>query len=387
MKEKALAIHQNGKIAIQSTVRLDTPEDLALAYTPGVAIPCLEIKENVENAYKYTCKGHMVLIITDGTAVLGLGDIGPHAALPVMEGKALLLKKFANVDCFPICLDTKDPDKIIEVAKLISPVCGGIILEDISAPRCVTIERQLQKELNIPVFHDDQHGTAIVVGAAMINASRLLKKPLNQMRVAVSGVGAAGSSVMRLLKAIGIKEIVAYKSDGVIDQSKYHQYNFVIKELLDEHIIITPSQHDNTLASIIKGTDAFVGLSVPNIVTQAMVESMNDNAIIFALSNPTPEIMPDVAKAGHARIIGTGRSDFPNQINNVLAFPGIFKGALQARAPKITEEMKLIAAKAIANLIKDNELHEDYIIPSAFDLRVVDAVSQAIINEVERTRS
>lgn len=387
MKEKALAIHQNGKIAIQSTVRLDTPEDLALAYTPGVAIPCLEIKENVENAYKYTCKGHMVLIITDGTAVLGLGDIGPHAALPVMEGKALLLKKFANVDCFPICLDTKDPDKIIEVAKLISPVCGGIILEDISAPRCVTIERQLQKELNIPVFHDDQHGTAIVVGAAMINASRLLKKPLNQMRVAVSGVGAAGSSVMRLLKAIGIKEIVAYKSDGVIDQSKYHQYNFVIKELLDEHIIITPSQHDNTLASIIKGADAFVGLSVPNIVTQAMVESMNDNAIIFALSNPTPEIMPDVAKAGHARIIGTGRSDFPNQINNVLAFPGIFKGALQARAPKITEEMKLIAAKAIANLIKDNELHEDYIIPSAFDLRVVDAVSQAIINEVERTRS
>jgi malate dehydrogenase (oxaloacetate-decarboxylating) len=347
----------------------------------------LEIAKDPENVYKYTSKSHMVLIVTDGTAVLGLGDIGPEAAIPVMEGKALLLKKFAGLDCFPICLDTKDAEKIIETVKLISPVCGGIILEDISAPRCVEIERRLKKELSIPVFHDDQHGTAIVVGAALINASRVLNKPLKTMRMVISGTGAAGSSVMRIIKGLGMKEINAYNIDGVVDESKYDAYNFIIKELIDDQIITTPKNHDNTLKSIMAGADVFIGVSAPNLVNQDMVASMNNDAIVFALANPTPEVMPDIAKAGGARIIGTGRSDFPNQINNVLAFPGIFKGALQARAKQITENMKLTAAKAIANLIKDEELRDDYIIPSPFDMRVVDVVSKAIIEEVRLGQS
>jgi malate dehydrogenase (oxaloacetate-decarboxylating) len=387
MKEKALKLHENGKISIESRVKLDNAEDLALAYTPGVAFPCLEIANNPELAYKYTSKSHMVLIVTDGTAVLGLGDIGPQAALPVMEGKALLLKKFAGLDCFPICLDTKDVDKIVETVKIIAPSCGAIILEDISAPRCVAIERRLRSELKIPVFHDDQHGTAIVVGAALINACRLLNKNLDSLRIVVSGTGAAGSSVMRILHGLGVKTINAYNAKGVVDVKKYNEYNFIIQELLDEGIIQTPEQHDNTLKSIMIGADVFIGLSAPNLVDETMVRSMNQDAIVFALANPTPEVMPDVAKAGGARIIGTGRSDFPNQINNVLAFPGIFKGALAARAEQITEDMKLITAKAIAALIKDEELKEDYIIPSAFDMRVVDAIANAIIEEVNKTRS
>lgn len=383
MKEQALKRHKQGKIAITSTIPLDNPHDLALAYTPGVAFPSIEIAQDQTLAYEYTSKGHMVLIVTDGTAVLGLGDIGPHAALPVMEGKALLVKKFAGLDAFPICLDTKDTDKIIEVIKLISPGFGGILLEDISAPRCVDLERRLQAELNLPVFHDDQHGTAIVVGAAIINASRLLKKPIDSMKVVVSGVGAAGSSVIRMLKRLGAKDIYAYQKDGAIDVKKYDQYHFVIQEMLDEGIISSPVKHDNTLACLMVDSDVFIGVSAPGIVSQAMVASMKKDAIIFALANPIPEIMPEDAKNAGARIIGTGRSDFPNQVNNVLAFPGIFKGALQAKAKKITEEMKEAAVYAIADLINIDELSEEYVIPSVFDPRVADAVSEAIIQQIK----
>ena len=384
MKEQALKIHEHGKLTVESTVPLENAQDLALAYTPGVAIPCLEIAKNPEDVYRYTSKGHMVAIVTDGTAVLGLGDIGPHAAIPVMEGKALLLKRFANVDAFPICLDTKDPEKIIETVKLIAPMFGGIILEDISAPRCVLIERRLKKELSIPVFHDDQHGTAIVVGAAMINASRLLKKPLCDMKVVVSGTGAAGSSIIRIIKGLGVGTIYAYNRLGVVNHASIETYDFVVRELLDEGIIDNPPQDAKTLDGIMKGANAFIGVSAPNIVTEEMVKSMAPNAICFAMANPTPEIMPDLAKRAGARIVGTGRSDFPNQVNNVLAFPGIFRGALSARAPQITEAMKLTASKAIASLIQDHELCDDYIIPSAFDPRVVEVVSQAIIDHVKK---
>lgn len=380
MKDEALKLHENGKISIAPRVEINNRKDLSLAYSPGVAFPCLEIKDNPELAYKYTSKSHMILIISDGTAVLGLGDIGPQAAMPVLEGKALLFKKFAGVDCFPICLDTKDVDEIVMTIKNIAPSCGAICLEDISAPRCVEIERRLKKELKIPVFHDDQHGTAIVVGAALINASKLLNKPLNTMRVVMSGTGAAGSSTMRLLKDLGVKEIYAYNNKGVVDRSKYDLYNFLIKELLDEGVISTPAEHDNTLASIMKGADVFIGLSAPGIVTEEMVKSMAKDAIVFPLANPTPEIMPDLALKAGAKIVGTGRSDFPNQINNVLAFPGVFKGALESRAKQITDEMKLTAAKAIASVIKDEELRADYIIPDAFDMRVVDVVSKAIVD-------
>lgn len=381
MKEEALKIHENGKISISSRIKLDDAHDLSLAYSPGVAYPCLEIQKDPDKSYLYTSKGHMVLIISDGTAVLGLGDIGPRAALPVLEGKALLLKKFADIDCFPICLDTKDPEKIIETVKIIAPTCGAIILEDISAPRCVTIERRLKEELDIPVFHDDQHGTAIVVGAGLINASKLINKPINEMNVAVSGAGAAGSSVMRLLKSLGVKNIYATNAKGVIDFNSYEKQNFIIKELLDEKIISSPINHDNTLSSIMKNADVFVGLSAPGIVTKEMIQTMAENPIVFALANPIPEIMPEEAIKGGAKIIATGRSDYPNQINNVLAFPGIFKGALACRTKKITEEMKLAAAFAIAGVIAREELTENYIIPNPFDLRVVEAVSEAIINE------
>ncbi|MDD4212574.1 MAG: NAD-dependent malic enzyme [Bacilli bacterium] len=384
MKEKSLKIHEGGKLKIAPMVAMNDAKDLALAYTPGVAFPCLEIKEHPDDVYRYTSKGHMVAIVTDGSAVLGLGDIGPHAAIPVMEGKALLLKRFADVDGFPICLDTKDPDKIIETVKLISPMFGGIILEDISAPRCVTIERRLKKELNIPVFHDDQHGTAIVVGAALTNASRLLHKPLSSMRMVISGTGAAGSSIMRIAKGLGVGIINAYNIRGVVDHNKINEYDFVVHELLEEGIIDTPIKHDGTLASIMKGANIFVGVSAPNIVTVEMVQSMAKDAIVFAMANPTPEIMPNLAKEAGARIVGTGRSDFPNQVNNVLAFPGIFKGALLARATQITEEMKLTASLAIASLISEEELRDDYVIPSAFDPRVVEVVSQAIIDHVQK---
>ena len=383
MKEKALEYHKNGKLSISSRVNLENAQDLALAYTPGVAEPCLEIAKNTEDAYKYTSKGHMVAIVTDGSAVLGLGDIGAAASIPVMEGKALLLKKFADVDAFPICIDSKDTNKIIDTVKLISPVFGGIILEDISAPRCVTIERELKKALDIPVFHDDQHGTAIVVGAGLINASRLIKKPLSEMRIVVLGTGASGSAVMRIIKGLGVKAINAVNILGAVTTDNYYKYDFVVRELIDEKII-TPVARDLKVEDLLVGADAFIGLSGPNLVSEAMIKSMNSNAIVFSLANPTPEIMPDLAKSAGARVVATGRSDFPNQVNNVLAFPGIFKGVLQVRAKQITEEMKLTAAKAIASLITDDELSDEYIIPSAFDNRVVDTVSNAIIEVAKK---
>jgi len=379
MKEKALQIHEYGKISIQPTVKLDNAYDLSLAYTPGVAFPCQEIAKNPDLVYKYTSVGHMVLIISDGSAVLGLGNIGAKAAIPVMEGKALLLKKFAGLDAFPLCLDTQDDEEIIKIVKAVACNCGGIILEDISAPRCIEIERRLQEELNIPVFHDDQHGTAIVVAAALINAARLLKKNLNEMRIVVSGTGAAGSAVIKIIKSLGVKEINAYNRSGVIDKSKYQEYGVVERELLDDGYILTPQNHDNTLASIVAGSDAFIGVSAPNLLKKEDIARMNENPIVFALANPIPEILPEEAKAGGAKVIGTGRSDYPNQINNVLAFPGIFKGALSAKIPQISIDMKIAAAKAIAYLIKDEELTSDYLIPSVFDERVVEVVSQAII--------
>lgn len=378
--EKALRLHQNyqGKLATVIKVPVETPSDLTLAYTPGVAAPCLAIKENKENSYIYTNRGNIVAVISDGSAVLGLGNIGPEASMPVMEGKSLLLKKFANIDAIPIVLDTQDSEEIIKTVKYLAPSFGAVNLEDISAPRCVEIERRLKDELNIPVFHDDQHGTSIVVTAALINAAKLVKKNISDLTVTMSGTGAAGSSIMRMLKSLGVKTIYAYNSAGVVDIKKYDGYNFVIKELLNENIISTPNEHDDTLSSIMIGSDVFIGVSAPNLVTKEMVSLMNKDSIIFALANPTPEIMPTEAKLGGARIIGTGRSDFPNQINNLLAFPGIFRGALDAKATKITEEMKLEAAYAIASLINDYELKEDYIVPSTFDDRVVKVVSNAV---------
>jgi malate dehydrogenase (oxaloacetate-decarboxylating) len=378
MRDKALDIHKGGKLAISSRVKLDDAKDLSLAYTPGVAIPCQEIYQNPDLVYKYTSKGHMVLVVSDGSAVLGLGNIGAKAAIPVMEGKALLLKRFAGLDAFPICLETQDPEEIIKTIKLISCNFGGIILEDIASPNCVLIERKLQEQLQIPVFHDDQHGTAIVVAAALINATRLLNKNIEGLKIVVSGTGAAGSAVIRILKALGVNIIYAYNKQGVVDINNYHEYNFVVRELLDKGLINTPKQHNNTLSSIIAGCDAFIGLSGPNILLGSDVKLMND-PIIFALANPQPEIMPEVAKANGAKVIGTGRSDYPNQINNVLAFPGIFKGALKAKIPNITLEMKIAAAKAISNIIEYHELSPEYIIPSVFDERVVEAVSDAIM--------
>jgi malate dehydrogenase (oxaloacetate-decarboxylating) len=378
--EKALKLHQTyqGKIATKIKVPVDKPEDLTLAYTPGVAAPCLAINENKENSYVYTNRGNSVAVISDGSAVLGLGNIGPEAAMPVMEGKALLLKKFADIDAIAIVLDTQDSEEIIKTVKYLAPTFGAINLEDISAPKCVEIERRLINELNIPIFHDDQHGTAIVVTAALINAAKLVKKEIKDLTVAISGTGAAGSSIMRMLKRLGVKTIYGYNSKGVVDIRNYDKYNFLIKELLDDGVISTPVNHDNTLKSIMVDADVFIGVSAPNLVDKEMVSLMNKDSIIFALANPLPEILPDEAKLGGARVIGTGRSDFPNQINNLLAFPGIFKGALMAKATKITEEMKLEAAYAIASLINDDELSEDYIVPSTFDDRVVKAVSEAV---------
>jgi malate dehydrogenase (oxaloacetate-decarboxylating) len=382
IKEKALLLHEKyqGKISIVSKVPLENKEDLSVFYTPGVAEPCLEIKDDIENVYKYTSKGNTVAIITDGSAVLGLGNIGSLAAIPVMEGKAILLKKFANIDAIPLCLDTQDVEEIIRTCKILAPSFGAINLEDISAPRCVEVERRLIKELNIPVFHDDQHGTAIVVGAAILNASKLIKKPLNNMRVVLSGTGAAGSSIARTLKKLGVKEINAYNLQGVVDISKYDKYDFLIKELLDQGVISTPKKHDNTLSSILVNADCFIGVSGPNLVSAQMVKTMNQDSIVFAMANPVPEIMPEVALTGGARIVGTGRSDFPNQINNLLAFPGIFKGAFKGKATKITEEMKLAASYAIASLVKEDELRDDYIIPSPFNGEVVKVVSEAVMN-------
>ncbi len=380
---KALDAHIGGKICVTAKNKLETMEDLSLAYTPGVAEPCKEIAKDQELVYKYTAKSNTVAVISDGTAVLGLGNIGPHAAIPVMEGKAVLFKTFANIDSIPLCIDTTDVEEIIKTCKILAPSLGGINLEDISAPRCVEIERRLIKELNIPVMHDDQHGTSIVVSAALINCLRLTKKNASDLTVILSGTGAAGSNIARMIKKLGFKTIYAYNKDGVVDIKNYNDYDFLIKELLDDNIIATPTNHDNTLASIMKGANIFIGVSAPNLVNVDMIKSM-DSPFVFAMANPTPEITYDDAILGGAVIAGTGRSDYPNQINNVLAFPGIFRGALDSRANKITEEMKLAASYALANIISDEELSPTYIIPNAFDKRVVPAVSLAVMNEAKK---
>ncbi|WP_199533017.1 NAD(P)-dependent malic enzyme [Psychrilyobacter piezotolerans] len=379
--EESLKLHDQhkGKIEVISKVSVKTKEDLSLAYSPGVAEPCKKIAANKSDVYKYTAKGNMVAVITDGTAVLGLGDIGPEAALPVMEGKAILFKEFGGVDAFPICLDTTDTEEIIRTCKLLAPSFGGINLEDIAAPKCVEIERRLIEELDIPVFHDDQHGTAIVTTAAVINSCKLLGKNISDLRVSMIGTGSAGSSIARMLKGLGVKSLYAYNSKGVIMQDKYDKYRFLVKELLDQNIIDTPENlEEDSVAGLVKGTDVFIGVSGPSMVTKDMVRSMNADPIILAMANPTPEIMPEDALEAGAAVVGTGRSDYPNQVNNVLAFPGLFKGALEAGATVINDEMKIAAAYGIANVLKEEELRADYIIPSPFDDRVASVVAETV---------
>ncbi|MFA6074255.1 MAG: malic enzyme-like NAD(P)-binding protein [Negativicutes bacterium] len=375
LKERALKFHKDnqGKIALHCKVPVKTSEDMTLAYTPGVAEPCLEINRDFDKIYDYTAKGNWVAVVTNGTAVLGLGDIGAGAGLPVMEGKAVLFKAFADVDAFPICLDTKDPDKIIEVVKLMEPTWGGINLEDIKAPECFYIESKLKEICNIPVFHDDQHGTAIVVLAGIMNALKVIKKSLGEVNIVVSGTGSAGISVMKLLLRAGAKNIVACDKQGAV--TKTNAANSAQAELAK---ITNFGNRDGSLAEIMSGADVIIGVSAAGLINKEMVQSMNKDAIVFAMANPTPEIMPDDAKAGGARIVGTGRSDFPNQVNNVLAFPGIFRGALDVRAAQITEEMKLAAAMAIASIAESDGLNENYVIPAAFDLRVAPAVAAAV---------
>ena len=375
--ERALELHEKnkGKLSIVSKVAVKNKDDLSLAYSPGVAEPCRKIAANKEDVYKYTSKGNLVAVITDGTAVLGLGDIGPEAALPVMEGKCVLFKEFAGVDAIPICLDTKDPEEIIRTAKLLAPGLGGINLEDISAPRCIEIETRLKEELDIPVFHDDQHGTAIVVAAGLINAFKFLGKKFSEAKVVVNGAGAAGSSIAKLIHKLGVTNLLVLDKPGILRRSEKDSYDFSKRELAE---LTNPDDIKGDLSVAIKDADVFVGVSIGNILTTEMVKTMNKDAVIFAMANPTPEIMPEDALAGGARIVGTGRSDYPNQINNVLVFPGLFKGALEAKSKKITEEMKLAAANGLASLLKEEELNENYIIPDAFDPRVADAVAAAV---------
>ncbi|MDT2753589.1 NADP-dependent malic enzyme [Enterococcus pseudoavium] len=374
--EEALAAHKKwrGKIEVTSKAKVESKEDLALAYTPGVAEPCLKIAEDKNKAYEYTWKGNSVAVVTDGTAVLGLGDIGPEAALPVMEGKALLFKEFANIDAVPICLDTKDPQEIIQIVKAIAPTFGGINLEDISAPRCVEIERALIEALDIPVFHDDQHGTAIVVTAALINALKLVKKEPQDLKVVISGTGAAGSAIIHMLVDLGVKQIIAFNKDGALNEQLTNA-TFVEREIIE---LIEPKDFSGTMAEAFIGADVFIGVSAPNLVTKEMVASMNDGNIVFPMANPEPEITYAEALAGGATVVGTGRSDFPNQINNVLAFPGLFRGAFVAEAKKITPKMKLACAHAIADSIPYSELTSDYIIPSAFEQNVVDSITEKV---------
>lgn len=374
--DEALAAHEKwrGKIEVTSKAKVQNKDDLSLAYTPGVAEPCRKIFEDKNKAYDYTWKGNSVAVVTDGTAVLGLGDIGPEAALPVMEGKALLFKEFAGIDAVPICLDTKDPKEIIQIVKAIAPTFGGINLEDISAPRCVEIERALIEELDIPVFHDDQHGTAVVVTAALINALKLVKKDPHELKVVISGTGAAGSAIIHMLVDLGVKNIIAFNKDGALNEAMTTA-TFVEKEIL---ALITPKDFTGTMADAFVGADVFVGVSAPNLVTKEMVASMNEGNIVFPMANPEPEITCHEALAGGAAVVGTGRSDFPNQINNVLAFPGLFRGAFAAEATKITPAMQLACAYAIADSIPYSELNSDYIIPSAFDENVVDLITMKV---------
>ena len=372
----ALKMHEEnkGKVGIVSKVKVKTRDDLSTAYTPGVAEPCRKIRDNKKEVYRYTAKGNLVAVVSDGTAVLGLGDIGPEAAMPVMEGKAILFKEFAGIDAFPICLDTKDTEEIIETVKRIAPVFGGINLEDISAPRCFEIERRLKEELDIPVFHDDQHGTAIVVSAGLLNAVKFVGKKMEDVKIVINGAGSAGISICKLLLEIGVGDVVLVDRQGALAPGE-EWMNPAQKEMAEK---TNKEQIHGSLAEVMKGKDIFVGVSAPGIVTAEMVSNMADDAIVFAMANPTPEIMPDEAKKGGARVVATGRSDFPNQINNVLVFPGIFRGALDAQATDITEEMKIAAVYAIADIISKEELKEEYIIPGAFDERVAKHVAQAV---------
>lgn len=374
--EESLKYHEKlrGKIAINSLAKVNNADDLSLAYTPGVAEPCREIHKDPSKAYIYTRKWNNVAVISDGTAVLGLGDIGPLASLPVMEGKCVLFKEFADVDAFPIVLDTKNVDEIVETIVRISPSLGGINLEDISAPRCFEIERKLKERLDIPVFHDDQHGTAVVVLSGIINALKVVKKNLTDLKIVINGAGSAGTAICKLLLASGVKNIVMCDINGVI-----HEGGILPNDNLKELAKITnPNKETGLLKDAIKNADVFIGVSAPNIVSKEMVASMNKDAILFAMANPTPEIFPEDALEAGAKVVGTGRSDYPNQINNVLAFPGIFRGALDVRASKINEEMKVAAAYAIANSISDDEITAENIIPKAFDLKVQKAVAEAV---------
>lgn len=381
LKEEALQLHEThqGKLAVSLKVDIETKHDLSLAYTPGVAEPCLEIARDREQVYRYTGKGNAVAIVTDGTAVLGLGDIGPEAALPVMEGKACLFKRFGNVDAYPICLNTKDPDEIVRAVQLIAPGFGGINLEDISAPRCFEIEERLIETLDIPVFHDDQHGTAVVVLAALINGAKCVGLELPQVRTVISGAGAAGISICKLLMKAGVRDITLCDRQGAIWDGREG-----LNEAKTAMARVTNrAMRKGSLAEVMAGADLFIGVSGPGIVTQEMVRSMSPQAMVFALSNPVPEIMPELALAAGAKVVATGRSDFPNQINNLLVFPGIFKGALAARAARITEEMMLAAAYAIAGRVAPEELNREYIIPSTFDMGVADVVAEAVKSRVE----
>lgn len=374
--EKALKMHEewNGKIETTAKAHVNSREDLAIAYTPGVAEPCKVIAQDPEAAYKYTMKANTVAVVSDGSAVLGLGNIGALAAMPVMEGKAVLFKEFAGVNAVPICLDTQDTEEIIKSVVNIAPAFGGINLEDISAPRCFEIETRLKELLNIPVFHDDQHGTAIVVLAGIINALKVTGKKKEDCRVVVNGAGSAGVAITKLLLTYGFPHITMCDINGIISKNSPN-LNWMQQQMTE---VTNLEERTGTLADALKGADIFVGVSAPNIVSKEMVASMNKDAILFAMANPVPEIMPDLAKEAGAKVVGTGRSDFPNQVNNVVAFPGIFKGALEGRATQITEEMKLAAANAIAGLVPEEELNENNILPEAFDPRVADTVSKAI---------
>lgn len=380
--EKALMLHEewNGKLETTSKCEIKTREDLALAYTPGVAEPCKVIAKDPEAAYKYTIKSNTVAVVSDGSAVLGLGNIGAYAAMPVMEGKAVLFKEFGNVNAFPICLDTQDTEEIIKTVVNIAPAFGGINLEDISAPRCFEIEERLKKLLDIPVFHDDQHGTAIVVLAGIINGLKVTGKKKEDCKVVVNGAGSAGVAITKLLLTYGFKHITMCDKVGMLS-TKTEGLNWMQQEMVK---VTNLEQKEGSLADALVGADIFVGVSAPNIVTADMVKTMNTDSILFAMANPVPEIMPDVAKAAGARVVGTGRSDFPNQVNNVVAFPGIFRGALEGRATQITEEMKLAAANAIAGLIPDDEVSDTNILPMAFDPRVADVVAQAVKDHIVR---
>ena len=380
--EKALQLHEewNGKFETTPKMKIQTREDLALAYTPGVAEPCKVIAKDKEAAYKYTVKSNTIAVVSDGSAVLGLGNIGAHAAMPVMEGKAVLFKEFGNVNAVPICLDTQDTEEIIKTVVNIAPAFGGINLEDISAPRCFEIETRLKELLDIPVFHDDQHGTAIVVLAGIINGLKVTGKTKEDCQVVVNGAGSAGVAITKLLLTYGFKHVTMCDKSGILSKAS-EGLNWMQQSMME---VTNLENKTGSLADALRGADIFVGVSAPNIVTADMVKTMNKDAIIFAMANPVPEIMPDVAKAAGAKVVGTGRSDFPNQVNNVIAFPGIFKGALEGRARQITEDMKLAAALAIANLVPDDEVSDVNILPEAFDPRVADVVSKAVIDHIEK---